>query len=100
MSLNELIEMSNIYTTKPDFVKELANMIIENRKIEEQWAVEIKKIKLKRLQNELELAKIWNETKTDFSKNEIKTESSSNYQAHKNLNGTGANSSRRMEFGL
>ena len=48
MPLNELIETSDIYKTKSDFVKELANAIIENRKIEKQRTVEIEKIKLQR----------------------------------------------------
>ena len=46
--LNEFIETSDIYKTKLDFVIELANAIIENRKIEKQRPVEIEKIKLQR----------------------------------------------------
>ena len=59
----ELIKNSDQYIKDAESVKEMANLIIEERKSQDKSQIEIEKLRLERSKIELELARVRAETK-------------------------------------
>ncbi|GFY54297.1 uncharacterized protein TNIN_496521 [Trichonephila inaurata madagascariensis] len=75
VQLTNVIKSNETFVNEPEFVKDIANTIISERKLEKESELELERIKFERTKAELELARIQAESKIEIENEPEKTES-------------------------
>ncbi|GFY45309.1 hypothetical protein TNIN_103901 [Trichonephila inaurata madagascariensis] len=75
VELTNVIKSNETFVNEPEFVKDIANTIISERKLEKESELELERIKFERTKAELELARIQAESKIEIENEPEKTES-------------------------
>ncbi|GFY67459.1 uncharacterized protein TNIN_181951 [Trichonephila inaurata madagascariensis] len=75
VELTNVLKSNETFVNEPEFVKDIANTIISERKLEKESELELERIKFERTKAELELARIQAESKIEIENEPEKTES-------------------------
>ncbi|GFY75351.1 pro-Pol polyprotein [Trichonephila inaurata madagascariensis] len=75
VELTNVIKSNETFVNEPEFVKDIANTIISERKLEKESELELERIKFERTKAELEFARIQAESKIEIENEPEKTES-------------------------